>query len=147
MVLPPRFLVSVSFKCSLKLFGVVVLLKGYFLAICCPVVCLLFSFFSSLMVSKKSAGTSIDLRAIESMNFLARLPSTCSCFCSFSSVSLLGFRTYNETFSSDGFRPNSRIKRLRSSPLTSEEPRNIYLHYTDYLGIMICKTSDFFLFT
>jgi len=123
LALPPRFLVRVSFRCSLRLLGVVVRLKGYFLAICCPGVGL-FSFFSSLIVSKKSAGTSMDLRAIESMNFLALLVAVgvfCS-VCSGSSVSLLGFRTYRETFSSEGFRPSSRINRFRSSPLTSAEP-------------------------
>ena len=45
--------------------------------------------------------------------------------CSGSSVSLLGFRTYRETFSSEGFRPSSRINRFRSSPLTSADPINV----------------------
>ena len=61
------------------------------------------------------------------MNFLALLVAVgvfCS-VCSGSSVSLLGFRTYRETFSSEGFRPSSRINRFRSSPLTSPEPINV----------------------
>ena len=79
------------------------------------------------LVCNKFSENSPYLRAIESMNFLALLVAVgvfCS-VCSGSSVSLLGFRTYRETFSSEGFRPSSRINRFRSSPLTSPEPINV----------------------
>ena len=55
----------------------------------------------------------VYLLAIESMNFFVVVFSTSFC-------SSDGFRTYKETFSSEGFRPSSLIKRLRSSPLTSD---------------------------
>ena len=79
------------------------------------------------VVCNKFSENSPYLRAIESMNFLALLVAVgvfCS-VCSGSSVSLLGFRTYRETFSSEGFRPSSRINRFRSSPLTSADPMNV----------------------
>merc|ERR1719225_2167643 len=58
-VLEPRFLASVSFKCSRNVLGVVVLWKGYFLSSFSS-----FSFFSSSILSRKSVGTSRLLRAM-----------------------------------------------------------------------------------
>merc|ERR1719266_2223444 len=107
-VLEPRFLASVSLRCSLSVFGVVVLLKGYFLLR----LLLLLLFFSSSILSRKSVGTSRDLLAMSCRNWLFLESSDDFLSLIFTSpfVSLLVFLTYKANLSSDGFLPRLLIK-------------------------------------